>query len=62
MVSCLVCGGYWREDREGTKSAANGDMPTPCSGDTSQVHGDPREMGYDPDSINSHDCNCLHCA
>lgn len=55
-VSCLVCGGTWNED--GT--AANGDEAVSCTGDTSQSHGDPRETGDDPSSVNG-DCNCLFC-
>ena len=64
-VSCLTCGGHWCEGTE--------DDATPCSGDTSQIHGDPRESGHDQDCEhclnedfdacpNIHECNCAFCA
>ena len=61
-VSCLVCGGTWSESLVYGTTAANGDDPSPCSGDTSQGHGDPVEHGdLTGDPRYRDDCNCLFC-
>lgn len=61
-VSCLVCGGTWEIGTDDEVTAANGDSPSRCSGDTGQGHGDPREQGDEPnDPRYRDDCNCLFC-
>jgi hypothetical protein len=55
--SCLTCGATYlllvdeADPYYGAYSAANGDDPMPCTGDTSMEHG---ELAVTP-------CNCLHC-
>ena len=62
--SCLTCGAMYQLVRRaddptgGDYTAANGDDPMFCTGDTSMAHGYPGEVDGDPHP----DCNCLFCA
>lgn len=69
---CLTCGAVYRltadatDPRSGRYSAANGDEPTACTGDTRMVHGYPGEgdcetCGNSGCEHCRHDCNCLFC-
>lgn len=73
--SCLVCGGMWEwqptspNGAVGYHTAMNGDIATPCSGDTAQCHHFPGEcpnIGV-PGIVASctldvsPPCNCLFC-
>jgi hypothetical protein len=60
--SCLTCGAMYglvrRKDDPtgGDYTAANGDDPMHCTGDTSMTHGE------DVEGTHYDDCNCLLCA
>lgn len=62
--SCLMCGAMYQltpradDPSGGDYTAANGDDPHPCTGDTSMAHGYPGER---VDGNADHDCNCLLC-
>lgn len=61
--SCLVCGGTWAVTDDGHE-AANGDMPNPCTRNTSQCHHYSGECNITDGSPCQLDpeCNCLFCA
>jgi hypothetical protein len=71
IVECITCGAVYDTIASGDAVAPNGMAPTPCTQNTSMVHGDRRENGHDLDcpggfsgSCESCDalCNCALCA